>query len=94
MCTVVCAIAHAHTSTTLHFPFYRKDKTKKRKGEKMKMKDKKFCPLIKGECVNNCVFQDEDNCCSINVMAKELTMLAVNAEDEGINVNASLYEGD
>lgn len=26
VCTVVCATAYAHTSTTLYFPFYRKDK--------------------------------------------------------------------
>lgn len=59
------------------------------------MENKKFCPLIKGECVNSCMFKDiEDDICNINEVAKSLIMLAVHTEDDGINVNASLYEGD
>lgn len=59
------------------------------------MENKKFCPLIKGECVNNCMLKmpNEDNC-NINEIAECLNILAVCAEDDGINVNASLYEGD
>lgn len=60
------------------------------------MENKKFCPLIKGECVKNCMFKDKDDnsCCNINEAAEYLINLAVQAEDYGINVNASLYEGD
>ena len=59
----------------------------------MEKKMKKFCPLIKGECVNNCTFKDVDNCCNINIAAKALVDLSVYAEDQGINVNAELYRG-
>lgn len=31
------------------------------------MNDNKFCPLINGECKNNCVFNDSENICDLKI---------------------------
>lgn len=55
----------------------------------------KFCPLIKGECVRECEFRDNKvDVCNINMAVRSLINLSNLAEDDGINVNALLYEGD
>lgn len=55
----------------------------------MNFRKEKYCPLFKCECVKECMFKDDDNCCTINEAAKALIMLTAHSEDEGINVNVS-----
>lgn len=52
----------------------------------------KFCPIIKGKCVTECIFNDADSGCRLNDMAECLSTMAANIVDDGMDVNATLYE--
>lgn len=59
------------------------------------MKNKIFCPLINSECMDECVFKNNKiNVCNANMAMDALIDLSCLIEDDSINVNASLYEGD
>lgn len=45
------------------------------------MKNEKFCPIIKGNCTNNCAFLTTDSICKLTVAAAALIDIADTLDD-------------